>query len=127
MREIKFRVWDKDRKYMGVVETIDWGNNSIGYIFGGQYWINKLNSVDLLQFTGLKDKNGKEIYEGDIVRFEDEEWQSGIYKVVWEEDCAGFTLQYPNGRDEDWEYNPFSGNADIEIIGNIYEMEKPQV
>ena len=62
-REIKFRVWDKEKSEMFFVEDIYWAevDESITNINGWN------NENPLMQFTGLKDKNGKEIYEGDIV------------------------------------------------------------
>lgn len=71
-REIKFRAWLKDDKRMVEVRSIDFheeGNIiTVNYndIFG--FELNE-NEIELMQYTGLKDKNGKEIYEGDVVNF----------------------------------------------------------
>ena len=66
MREIKFRAWDNEVKRIESWEMLkncnkDWLIDLIDGVFKDDY--------ELMQFTGLKDKNGKEIYEGDIVKF----------------------------------------------------------
>ncbi len=102
-REIKFRAWDSD------VER---------FVSGG-FWINAttgnlqhLPSITVIQYTGLKDKNDVEIYEGDILIHEDFEHKKD--KVVgvmeWDEKVAGFTRFYPLNK--------------FEVIGNIFENPK---
>lgn len=70
-----------------------------------------LNEVELMQYTGLKDKNGVEIYEGDIVRHATDE---GVYKIIFED--GGFYVKNL------FEYDFQTINEyPLEVIGNIYE------
>ena len=114
-REIKFRAWDKETKKMFENETLcSEFSNWYVWIMDGQVG----RDIELMQFTGLKDKNGKEIYEGDIVKFYYLGWHTS--EVVYMSD--GFYVK-TNGHIEDVRENlglafPFK---DIEIIGNIYE------
>lgn len=116
-REIKFRAWDKRNKefiasgfhvigettMFSIVENYCWDNRDSEI---GETTMERLGEVLISEFTGLKDKNGKDIYEGDIVK----NYNGYVYVVEWTESrdsepCFGISNDPPMP----------------EVIGNIYE------
>ena len=126
MREIKFRAWLKEEKKMVNVETIDFTDKSIQYLekneFINAYLLRRMifDDIELMQYTGLKDKNGKEIYEGDILFFRDENMK---YVVVWQD--AAFIIKSIEIRKYS-EKMCWLDDTEIccEIVWNIYENKK---
>lgn len=120
MREIKFRAWDKENKKMMKVSSLSLENKEIAVRENGTYHFFRMKNLELMQYTGLKDKNGKEIYEGDIVLIE----PGGIstwHKTVIEFKEGALIASLINGEDCFYIFNPGFDSNDFEVIGNIYE------
>lgn len=117
MREIKFRAWDKVNKkmqYSGIV----WGEYDFPVLSGFNYGDDINNLSNLMQYTGLKDKNGKEIYEGDIIQWINYTTNDGMKNItVIEYDDKDASFYIGNWYDR---YFPDTSKEAL-IIGNIYE------
>jgi hypothetical protein len=122
MREIKFRIWGHKLYGEGKEMRLpsDEENDDVDCY---RYLLNLRGESQccggeddvLMQYTGLKDKNGKDIYEGDTVKRGDV-----LYKVIWSKPNAMFYMVSKNGRALFNDYTDKSKNV-VEVIGNIYE------
>lgn len=139
MREIKYRVWDEDRQKMYYQlensPSFGTGEDDKAVSIEDVFFYEK-DSFVKMQYTGLKDKNGTEICEGDLIRkkFKDREIGEfyAVGEVVFGTWFAGFIISYQyhgynklervsSDMDKDgW----IVSNRDMEIVGNIYE--KPE-
>ena len=114
LKPIKFRAWDAKNKRIINVSSLAFAKTGVDIAtidFGMEDWING----ELMQFTGLLDKNGKEIYEGDIVKVK---W-GGVGDVVFKD--GGFVSQWENGNVEYRVCKSDIESREVEVIGNIYE------
>ena len=145
MREIKFRAWHKEKKIMGEVLGIDilhketfFSNEDVDC-----YEHVDFKNIELMQYTGLKDKNGKEIYEGDVVklvhtgieisadRLEDLKrfvgiikYENGIFKIVRTEKSLIESKYFEMEQKKVSEIFIYSKLYDLEVIGNIFENKE---
>lgn len=120
MREIKFRAWSELDKEMFEVASIDLLLGLIVRQCENRIKTYVLEELVLMQYTGLKDRNGVEIYEGDIVKsvaLTNDHNQRGATVIspieYWNENTCLSLTYVP--------YYPFCLSHDIEVIGNIYE------
>lgn len=119
MREIKFRAWDTEenkwykpvyRAYEGKLFEILIGMNGCVVTRNMDGVGIGLPRFEIMQYTGLKDKNGKEVYEGDFLIAGDK-----VYTVVFEDGCS--IIRNTTGATPLW----FVETESTEVIGNIYE------
>jgi uncharacterized phage protein (TIGR01671 family) len=122
MREIKFRAWDTEKKVMipAIHIFINWMWVVWENMRDGLEWNDDIRSTkryELMQYIWIKDKNGKEIYEGDLVKCIAEEKYSKyswVYPIEYYADEQQFTPK--------WACNLWWGWWDsIEVVGNVYE------
>jgi len=116
MREIKFRAWNKNKQVMEDIILINLRNKQILIDTGEEVNLLEFHEVELMQYTGLRDKNGREIYEGDIVRFKDWWDEEMVGEVRYSEKDMAFTIV-----NDFWDGFPIMYADDLEVIGNIYK------
>ena len=124
MKELKFRVWEeREKEYDTWSYILDANGNLFRNAYGALIGCDKKDYI-VERYTGLKDKNGQKIYEGDIVTFmverfnnvtlgfESEDWHTAV--VEWNQDDACYSFMV---RDV-----PFSVRYEAEVIGNIHKQ-----
>lgn len=117
MREFKFRAWDRETKQMFIVFTLEFPKKHVVYCFKGSTFIRLKYNSPIMQWTSLQDKNGKDIYEGDIVNLENE-----LFRIVFKH--GSFNLE-DKKITKIYSIDEFSYRPDIvEVMGNIFENKE---
>jgi hypothetical protein len=120
MKEFKMKAWLKKENKMVAIIGIDLNYQYIRYtddgnLFKDNYKIADFKDIELLQFTGTKDKAGQELYEADVILFND--GIDDIYGLIsYDDDEGTYRVSYENITE------PLSDReGDFEIVGNIFE------
>ena len=131
MRTLKFRAWDVESKHMVSWEEIEEEWLAEGYsdaIMRGDHYIP-------LQYTGLKDKNGVEIYEGDVLKSIRYNWKCighpkhktdlvDIYEVSWSDNYCAFRCKSKHSRGYLIFNDARADKNEIEVIGNVFQNKE---
>ena len=112
----RFRAWDKDYKKMIEIENMNWSNGEFESIGYGLTSLRAANKIELMHSTGLKDKNDKEIFEGDIVKMSKDVYSEPTYYEVVRHRGGAYRLESKQHGCELW-----LRHTDCEVVGNIYE------
>ena len=118
----KFRLWNRITSQLHIVDGLYFDTREAEYVdddnvlrFVG------FKNIDLMQSTGLKDKNGKEIFEGDILAFKTDDEVINV-KIFWDEKHALFMFRSEKYNEEEPLAELVEANTyPFEIIGNVYE------
>lgn len=132
MKEIKFRAWCEDETVMYFVEKLPLsGKDTIGTVVPFKHSNEEVTdeidfasgqgytALKLMQYIGRKDKNGKEMYDKDIIKIEmyDDEYE--YFVIRWNDDYCGYVLYYDADGYE--EFNSWLDTSTFEIVGNTFE------
>ena len=124
MREIKFRAWDKEEKKTIVIKSLKTDD------IGNLYYINRElvnpTNIVMMQYTGLKDRIGTEIYESDVLHWKDlSELSDGTLecnvRVFWDDEHLRWSIETLEKFRNIEKLYDYSDIREIEVIGNIYE------
>lgn len=120
---IKFRAWDKKFNIMSEVKSIDYRAECVE-LSDGELYLQDFSKVELMKSTGVFDKNGEEVFEGDILGIETDEGKINV-NVFWDNKHALFMFKSKKYNETNALGELLEDNAyPFVIIGNIYENPK---
>ena len=120
MKEFKMKAWLKKEKKMVAIIGIDFNYEYIRYteddnLFNSDYKVAEFKDIELLQFSGVKDKIGQELYEADVIKFND--GIDDIYGLIsYDDEDGAYRVSYENITE-----HLLEREGDFEIVGNIFE------
>lgn len=120
MKEFKMKAWLKKEKKMVAIIGIDFSYEYIRYteddnLFNPDYKVAEFKDIELLQFSGAKSKAGQEVYEADVIKFND--GIDDIYGLIsYNDEDAVYCVSYENVTE-----HLLNMAGDFEIVGNIFE------
>ncbi len=122
MRDVKYKVWDvKNNEFIDKLTALYQNGTLVIYNpLTSSYFEPIQEDYDVIFYTGLKDKNGKEIYEGDIMIYPDEPKPRNIYQIIFDGGCFVANCRVGSY----FKYMREFILDTIEIIGNIYENKE---
>lgn len=113
----KFRAWlKKEQKMDNYIDHISWLEDELYCIGDGITYMVSAEDLELMQSTGLVDKNGKEIFEGDIVKMAKDVYSEPTYYEVVRHRGGAYRLESKQHGCELW-----LRHTDCEVVGNVYE------
>ena len=122
----KFRAWLKNDREMIDADEIHWDDGHLDFIGDGITFMREADKVILMQSTGLFDKNGKEIFEGDVVQYQNTKVPSADTKgvVKYFDNWAMFGIDVEYNEPRALFFNGLADHISLEVIGNIYENKE---
>ncbi|SRR6266568_4072304 len=131
MREIKYMAWHKAEKKIYHVAMLYPDAHMVMLQIGDTIFSASLDEIELMQYTGLKDRSGKEVYEGNIVKFTNHlNRQELLRQCKWDTKYPSFVFCHIDEQSNEdiggWRFLHYleETKGTMEIIGNIYEKPK---